>query len=102
GRLTPRAAARIIAAAEPERAVAATKTYTNTLATLALLAGHGAGRGGEVGDGIREVADLAEAALPGLEQATAPLALQFAYTGRMLVIGRGGEFATAREIARKL
>ena len=89
-------------AAEPELAVAATKTYTNTLATLALLAGHVAGRGAEVADGIREVADLAEAALPDLERATAPLALAFAYTGRMFVIGRGIEFATAREIALKL
>ncbi len=88
--------------ADPELAVAATKTYTNTLATLALLAGHVAGRGAEVADGIREVADLAEAALPRLEQATAALALAFAYTGRMFVIGRGVEFATAREIALKL
>ena len=32
----------------------------------------------------------------------APLALPFAYTGRMFVIGRGIEFATAREIALKL
>src|SRR6185312_14371816 len=89
-------------AAEPELAVAATKTYTNTLATLALLAGHVAGRGAEIGEGLREVADLAEAALPGLELATVPLALPFAYTGRMFVIGRGVEFATAREIALKL
>jgi len=89
-------------AAEPELAVAATKTYTNTLATLALLAGHLAGRGREVAEGIREVAELAEAALPGLERVTAPLALPFAYTGRMFVIGRGVEFATAREIALKL
>jgi glucosamine--fructose-6-phosphate aminotransferase (isomerizing) len=89
-------------AAEPELAVAATKTYTNTLATLALLAAHVAGRGAEIREGIREVADLAEAALPDLELATAPLALPFAYTGRMFVIGRGVEFATAREIALKL
>jgi glucosamine--fructose-6-phosphate aminotransferase (isomerizing) len=89
-------------AAEPELAVAATKTDTNTLASLALLAGHVAGRGAEIAAGIREAADLAEAALPGLEQATAPLALPFSYTGRMFVIGRGVEFATAREIALKL
>jgi glucosamine--fructose-6-phosphate aminotransferase (isomerizing) len=89
-------------AAEPELAVAATKTYTNTLASLALLAGHVAGRGAEIAAGIRQAADLAEAALPGLEQATAPLALPFSYTGRMFVIGRGVEFATAREIALKL
>ncbi len=88
--------------ADLELSVAATKTYTNTLATLALLAGHVAGRGAEVADGIREVADLAEAELPRLERATAALALAFAYTGRMFVIGRGVEFATAREIALKL
>jgi glucosamine--fructose-6-phosphate aminotransferase (isomerizing) len=40
--------------------------------------------------------------LPDLERATAPLALAFSYTGRMFVIGRGVEFATAREIALKL
>src|SRR4029079_1396817 len=37
--------ATILLAAEPELAVAATKTYTSTLATLALLAGHVAGPG---------------------------------------------------------
>jgi len=89
-------------AAEPELAVAATKTYLNTLASLALLAGHVAGRGRELAAGIRGAADLLEAALPGLERSTAKLALPFAYTGRMFVIGRGVEFATAREIALKL
>ena len=88
--------------AEAELSVAATKTYVNTLAALALLAGHIAGRGSEVADGLREVADLAESALPALEHATAPLARSFSYTGRMFVIGRGVEFATAREIALKL
>ena len=39
---------------------------------------------------------------PGLERSTAKLALPFSYTGRMFVIGRGVEFATAREIALKL
>jgi glucosamine--fructose-6-phosphate aminotransferase (isomerizing) len=89
-------------AAEPELAVAATKTYVNTLASLALLAGHVAGRGAQLADGIRGAADLLEEALPGLERSTAKLALPFAYTGRMFVIGRGVEFATAREIALKL
>jgi glucosamine--fructose-6-phosphate aminotransferase (isomerizing) len=88
--------------AEPELAVAATKTYVNTLACLALLAGHVAGRGRELADGVRAAADLMEAAIPGLERSTAKLALPFSYTGRMFVIGRGVEFATAREIALKL
>jgi glucosamine--fructose-6-phosphate aminotransferase (isomerizing) len=88
--------------AEPEHAVAATKTYVNTLAVLALLAGHVAGRGAEIAAGIRDAsAQLAEA-LPSLQRAAAGVALPFSYTGRMFVIGRGVEFATAREIALKL
>ena len=41
-------------------------------------------------------------ALPEFERDADALALPFAYTGRMFVIGRGVEFATAREIALKL
>jgi len=89
-------------AAEPELAVAATKTYVNTLATLALLAAHLAGRGPEVSDGIRRASEQLDEVLPSLERAAAGMALPFAYTGRMFVIGRGVEFATAREIALKL
>ena len=96
------AEATIPLAAEPELAVAATKTYLNTLAALALLAGHLAERGAELADGIRGVSDLLETGMPALERSTAKLALPFAYTGRMFVIGRGVEFATAREIALKL
>ena len=96
------AEATIPLAAEPELAVAATKTYLNTLAALALLAGHLAGRGAELADGIRRTSDMIETTLPGLERSTAKLALPFSYTGRMFVIGRGVEFATAREIALKL
>jgi glutamine---fructose-6-phosphate transaminase (isomerizing) len=88
--------------ADPELAVAATKTYVNTLAVLALLAGHLAGRGREVSDGIRRASEQLEEVLPSLERAAAGMALPFAYTGRMFVIGRGVEFATAREIALKL
>ena len=51
-------------AAGPERAIAATKTYTNQIAALALLAGYAAGRGPEVVDGIRRTADLLEELLP--------------------------------------
>ncbi|HEX2303762.1 MAG TPA: SIS domain-containing protein [Gaiella sp.] len=96
------AEATIPLAAEPEHAVAATKTYVNTLGALALLAGHVAGRGPELADGIRRTSELVDAAIPSLERSTAKLALSFSYTGRMFVIGRGVEFATAREIALKL
>ena len=89
-------------AAGPERSIAATKTYLNTVAALALLAAHAAGRGKEFADGVARVADLIDEALPALEPAVAELAVSFAFVGRMFVIGRGTELATAREIALKL
>jgi glutamine---fructose-6-phosphate transaminase (isomerizing) len=89
-------------AAGPALAVAATKTYVNQLAALALLAGHLGGSGRPIADGVRDVADQLEDALPSLEAQAQALALPFAYVGRMFVIGRGPEFATARETALKL
>ena len=89
-------------AAGPERSIAATKTYLNTVASLALLAAHAAGRGKEFADGVARVADLIDDALPSLEPAVAELAVSFAFVGRMFVIGRGTELATAREVALKL
>ncbi len=88
--------------AGPEHAVAASKTYVNQLAALALLAGGAAGREAEIADGIRRVADLLRDALGPLERAVPAVAIAFAYVGRMYVIGRGIEFATAREVALKL
>jgi glutamine---fructose-6-phosphate transaminase (isomerizing) len=85
-----------------EHAIAATKTYLNQVAALALLAGHAAGRGPALATAIRETIDLLEATIPGLEESIPPIAAPFAFTGRMFVIGRGAEFATAREIALKL
>jgi glucosamine--fructose-6-phosphate aminotransferase (isomerizing) len=89
-------------AAGPERSVAASKTYVNQLAALALLAGAAAGRGSELADGLTTVARLLRESLPALERVAARAATAFAYVGRMYVIGRGVEFATAREIALKL
>ena len=86
-------------AAGPELAVAATKTYLNELAALALLAGGAVGRLHEVADGLRGVAALLADSLPGLEAAVSPVAAACAFVGRMFVIGRGLEYATAREIA---
>jgi glucosamine--fructose-6-phosphate aminotransferase (isomerizing) len=85
-----------------ERSVAATKTFLNQLAALALLAGAAAGREDEVAEGLRATAELLTEAIPGLEAAVDPVASAFAYVGRMYVIGRGVEFGTAREIALKL
>jgi glucosamine--fructose-6-phosphate aminotransferase (isomerizing) len=89
-------------AAGPERSVAASKTYLNQIAALGLFAAYAATEGRRFATGIRETADLLEAALPALEEQARRIALPFASVGRMFVVGRGIEFATAREIALKL
>jgi glutamine---fructose-6-phosphate transaminase (isomerizing) len=89
-------------AAGDEQSVAASKTYLNTLAALALLAGSCAERGPETVDALRAVAYLLAGELEPLQRAASEVALAFAYVGRMYVIGRGIEIATAREIALKL
>jgi glucosamine--fructose-6-phosphate aminotransferase (isomerizing) len=85
-----------------EHAIAATKTYTSQLAALALFAAHLAGEGDRYADGILEAADLIEEALPSLERHVGELATAFAFVGRMFAIGRGTDYATAREISLKL
>jgi glutamine---fructose-6-phosphate transaminase (isomerizing) len=89
-------------AAGAEHAVAATKTYVTQLAALALVAGYAAGSGPRVAEEIRAVARLLDEVIPALEVRIPSVALPFAYVGRMFLIGRGVEFATARELALKL
>ena len=89
-------------AAGSERSVAATKTYVNTLAALALLAAGVAGRPSELADDLRLTAELLSESLTPLEARVRPIATSFAYVGRMYAIGRGLEFATTREVALKL
>jgi glucosamine--fructose-6-phosphate aminotransferase (isomerizing) len=93
---------RLPLAAGPEHAVAASKTYVTQLAALALLAGGVAGRGEDMIRGLEGVAQSLGEALDRLERAVQAVAIAFAYVGRMYVIGRGIEFATAREVALKL
>jgi glutamine---fructose-6-phosphate transaminase (isomerizing) len=100
--LAKAAEAMIPLSAGPERSVAASKTYMNELAALALLAGGAAGRGKQFVEALRVVAALQADALEALERAVAAPAVAFTYVGRMYVIGRGLEFATAREVALKL
>ena len=88
--------------AGPEESVAATKTYLNQVAALALLAGYAAERGEQVSEGLRAVSGLLDELIPELEGRIQSVALPFAFVGRMFVIGRGAEVATAREIALKL
>jgi glucosamine--fructose-6-phosphate aminotransferase (isomerizing) len=89
-------------AAGNEQAVAATKTYLNQIAALGLLASHAAGTGRRFATSIRLAAEELGELIPELERRVLPVAAAFAFTGRMFVIGRGPEFATAREIALKL
>jgi glutamine---fructose-6-phosphate transaminase (isomerizing) len=88
--------------AGPERSIAATKTYTGTLAAFALLAGHVAGRGAELAQGLAAAADAAEGALPALERAVLPVAAALEPVQRMYLSARGLELATAYEISLKL
>jgi glucosamine--fructose-6-phosphate aminotransferase (isomerizing) len=85
--------------AGPERAVAATKTYLNQLAALALLAGFCGRRGAQVIDHLSEVANLVRAAsvLELNEHAS-----RLRSISRMFVVARGPQLATARETALKL
>jgi glucosamine--fructose-6-phosphate aminotransferase (isomerizing) len=88
--------------AGPEQAVAATKTYTNQVAALALLAAHAAGSGERFETDLRATAETMRALVPEVRDRITSIAVSFAFAGRMFVIGRGAEFATAREIALKL
>jgi glucosamine--fructose-6-phosphate aminotransferase (isomerizing) len=83
--------------AGPERAVAATKTYTSELLALHLLIDAWAG-----GDAApaRELPDLAEEVLAGaVGRAVAP---RYRFVERLVVTARGYAYATAREAALKM
>ncbi len=88
--------------AGPELAVAATKTYVNQLAALALLAGAASGKRTRIASSLERVATQMAGVIPGLAGAVNGPASAFAFVGRMFVIGRGLEYATAREVALKL
>jgi glutamine---fructose-6-phosphate transaminase (isomerizing) len=85
-----------------EQSIAATKTYTGTLAVIALLAGELAGQGPRMASALAETADAADALLHGLDAAVAPVAEACASIDRMYLVARGIELATANEIALKL
>ncbi len=85
-----------------EQAVAATKTYTNQVAALGLLAAYCADDGPRFADELRTVAELMSKLVPVVQERITNVAVPFAFAGRMFVIGRGVEFATAREVALKL
>jgi glutamine---fructose-6-phosphate transaminase (isomerizing) len=83
--------------AGPERAVAATKTYTAELLTLALLVERLAGRS----DDPSYLSERAEAVL-ALEGEIEALATRYRFAEQLVVTARGYNYATARETALKL
>jgi glucosamine--fructose-6-phosphate aminotransferase (isomerizing) len=84
----------------PERAVAATKTYTTSLLAVAALS---ATLSGDVADhaGLADIPDAIASAL-ALEPEVIAMAAEQAAADRLLVLARGYEYATAREWALKL
>ena len=92
--------------AGPELAVAATKTYTAELLAIALLATALEGRLGTPtaaghADELDEVPEAIAHALSSEQEAEAA-ARGLAERDRCIVVGRGFEYATARELALKL
>ena len=92
--------------AGPERAVAATKTYTAQLLAIAALSAAldhdtaGEARGGDA-TALRSVPAAIAGALATADAADAT-AIRLADATRVAVIGRGYEYATARELALKI
>lgn len=86
--------------AEPERSVAATKTYTAQLTAFALLTAHLAEDDGLFAD-LRQLPDFLARALE-IAPVIADRAERFRFMSHCVVLGRGYNYATAFEIALKI
>jgi glutamine---fructose-6-phosphate transaminase (isomerizing) len=86
--------------AGPEKAVAATKTYTTSLAAIALLSATLA-RNDQMQQALLDIPDAVQKALM-LEERIAQAAPRYRYMQHCAVIGRGFNYATAFEMALKL
>lgn len=84
--------------AGPERAVAATKTYTAELLTLFLFINGLRGHGAEEAHTLPEKAREALAS----DAAVAALSVRYRFAEQLVVTARGYNYPTAREIALKL
>ena len=84
--------------AGPERAVAATKTYTAEMLTLFLLI---EALGERSGDEAREIAGCADRIL-ALEDEVAHLAVRYRFADQIVTTARGYNYPTALEAALKL
>jgi glutamine---fructose-6-phosphate transaminase (isomerizing) len=92
---------RLDVAAGPERAVAATKTYTAELLALAALSAALAGDSPEDRAALAAVPDAVAAAL-ATDAEAARIAAAHAAMTRCITLGRGYHYATAREWGLKL
>jgi glucosamine--fructose-6-phosphate aminotransferase (isomerizing) len=92
---------RIDLRAGPERAVAATKTYSGTLVALAMLSAALAPDPERAADDLAGLPDALAATLR-LEDEVRRIAADQAGMDRCVVLGRGYHYATAREWALKL
>ncbi len=84
--------------AGPERAVAATKSYSSQLLALWLLIDGYRGGDMSAAQGIPEAAQ----SLVGRGEEVASLAARYRFTDRLVTTGRGYSYPTAREAALKL
>lgn len=84
--------------AGPERAVAATKSYTAELLTLYIFTALLAGQDGTDAHRLPEHA----AAILGRHDAVDTLAVRYRFAEQIVVTARGYNYATAREVALKL
>ena len=91
----------LLTGAGVERAVAATKTYTSQLAALALFWSAWTGQAG-MAAALREQVPQAMNAALALEEGAADIAARLSHANRLLVTGRGYNYATALEAALKV
>jgi glucosamine--fructose-6-phosphate aminotransferase (isomerizing) len=86
--------------AGPEQSVAATKTYTTSLAAIAMLSAEAAGDE-EMRTWLRRLPRLAEQTL-AMDEEIGRSAERYRYMRVCVVIGRGFNYATAHEMALKV
>jgi glutamine---fructose-6-phosphate transaminase (isomerizing) len=84
----------------PEKAVAATKTYTTSLAALALLSSAMDDSGKKL-EALERVPQVMQETLEGLDEAMAHVE-RYRYIEQTAVIGRGLNYGTAFEVALKI
>jgi glucosamine--fructose-6-phosphate aminotransferase (isomerizing) len=92
--------ATFLCSAGDERGIAATKTYTTSLALVALLAGHWA-KSAELVEGLNRIPEAVQKTL-ALDEVVAAAVERYRYMDECAVLARGLNQATALETALKM